>query len=70
VARCESGLNPNAIGGGGRYFGLFQIGSSHSAAFEQVTGRAFDSAWSDPDANTQYARWLYSQSGWSAWGCA
>jgi hypothetical protein len=70
IARCESGLNPSAIGGGGRYYGLFQLGrDGHAAAFTRVTGRAFDEAWSDPNANAQYAAWLYGQSGWSAWGC-
>ena len=69
IARCESGLNPSAIGGGGRYFGLFQLGRDHAAPFEAVTGRVFDEAWSDANANAQYAAWLYSRSGWSPWGC-
>jgi hypothetical protein len=69
IARCESGLNPSAIGAG-RYYGLFQLGrDGHAAAFTRVTGRAFDEAWSDPNANAQYAAWLYGQSGWSPWGC-
>jgi hypothetical protein len=69
VARCESGLNPSAIGAG-RYYGLFQLGrEGHAAAFTQVTGRSFDEAWSDPNANAQYAAWLYARSGWTPWGC-
>ena len=32
LARCESGNNPRAVGGGGKYFGLYQfsIGTWHS----------------------------------------
>jgi hypothetical protein len=69
IARCESGLNPSAIGAG-RYYGLFQLGrDGHAAAFTRVTGRSFDEAWSDPNANAQYAAWLYARSGWTPWGC-
>ena len=71
IARCESGLNPSAVGGSGatRYYGLFQLSTHHAAAFGQVTGRSFEEAWSDPNANAQYAAWLYGRSGWSPWGC-
>jgi hypothetical protein len=68
VARCESGLNPNAIGGGSRYFGLFQLSTGHAALFQQVTGRSFEEAWSDANANAQVAAVLHSQSGWYPWG--
>lgn len=66
VARCESGLNPNAIGAG-RYHGLFQIGSQHASNFQAVTGVAFTSGWSDPTANSRYALHLFNHGGWSSW---
>jgi hypothetical protein len=68
IARCESGLNPSAMNPLG-YYGLFQLGISHAASFEAVTGRSFATSWSDPHANAQYARYLYGQRGWSPWGC-
>lgn len=67
VARCESGLNPNARSANGRYHGLFQIGSGHAAAFQRVTGLAFETGWYDPTANTTYAHHLFRSSGWSSW---
>jgi hypothetical protein len=35
LARCESGGNPRAVGGGGRYFGAFQftVGTWHSLGY-------------------------------------
>jgi hypothetical protein len=35
LARCESGGNPRAVGGGGRYFGAFQfsLGTWHSLGY-------------------------------------
>jgi hypothetical protein len=71
VARCESSLNPSARNPAGPgYYGLFQISRDHAASFQAVTGRSFDSAWNDPDANSQYARYLYNRSGWDPWpGC-
>lgn len=68
IARCESGLNPSARNPAG-YYGLFQLNVSHAASFEAVTGQPFDQAWSDADANTRYAKYMYDRSGWSAWGC-
>jgi hypothetical protein len=68
VARCESGLNPNARNG--QFRGLYQIGAMHAAQWEAVTGADFWSTWMDPTLNARFARWLYGQSGsWAAWSC-
>jgi hypothetical protein len=69
VARCESGLNPGAVSAGGIYWGLFQLGTHHRAAFEAVTGKPWSMVL-EADANSLYARWLYDQSGWAPWSCA
>lgn len=62
VARCESGLEPNAVGGGGTYKGLFQLGP-HIVAIHAYGGNRHD-----PWANINAARDLYVQRGnWSAW---
>jgi membrane-bound lytic murein transglycosylase MltF len=69
VARCESGLNPSARNPAG-YYGLFQLGAGHAAAFRNVTGRDFLDAWDEAGPNSRYAKWLYDRSGsWSQWGC-
>jgi Transglycosylase SLT domain len=68
VARCESGMNPNAVSSGGGNHGLFQINSVHRDAFTSVTGQPWSSIY-DPYYNSQYARHLYNRQGWSPWGC-
>jgi soluble lytic murein transglycosylase-like protein len=69
VARCESGLDPNAVSRGGGNFGLFQINTVHRDSFESVTGQPWSNVL-DPYANTQFAAWLYNQSGgWGPWAC-
>jgi hypothetical protein len=68
VARCESGLNPSAVSPGGANHGLFQINSVHRTSFEAVTGRPWSDVY-DADANAQFARHLYDDSGWDAWTC-
>lgn len=72
VADCESSLNPNAMSPDGRNFGLFQINVVHRDDFEQFTGRTWDDAIFDPDANAAYARKLYDgHGGWRRdWACA
>jgi soluble lytic murein transglycosylase-like protein len=69
VAQCESGLDPNAVSRGGGNWGLFQINTVHRGSFESVTGQPWDNVL-DPYANSQFAAWLYNQSGgWSPWAC-
>ena len=60
LARCESGGNPRAVGGGGRYFGAFQfsLGAWHSLG---MSGNPVDH-----DYGTQLAaaQRLVARSGW------
>ena len=70
VAQCESGLDPNAVSSGGGNWGLFQINTVHSGDFEAVTGQPWSNVL-DPYLNSQFAAWLYNQSGgWGPWGCS
>jgi peptidoglycan hydrolase-like protein with peptidoglycan-binding domain len=63
IASCESGGDPTAVGGGGRYRGLYQ--------FDQQTweslGGSGDPAAASPADQTRRAAMLYSQRGASAW---
>ena len=68
VAECESGLDPNAVGGGGLYHGLFQIGIGHQGLVESL-GYSWSQIY-DPYVNSHVARVLYNDAGgWSPWGC-
>lgn len=51
VARCESGLRPNAYNGAGPYIGYFQIERGSSDARENVA----------------HARRMYESRGWQPW---
>lgn len=64
VARCESGLNPYAIGGGGAWFGLFQFVPSTFAGTPYADHEIFD-----PWANAQAAAWMWSQGRKGEWTC-
>lgn len=68
IARCESGMNPNAVSPTNDH-GLFQINIVHRGQFEAVTGAPWSSVY-DPELNTIYARHVYAQQGWSPWTCA
>jgi hypothetical protein len=72
VASCEStggnGLNPSAVSRGGGNWGLFQINTVHQGQFETVTGHPWSEVL-DAGLNTQFAKWLYDQSGWGPWAC-
>ena len=63
LARCESGGNPQAVGGGGRYFGAFQfsLGAWRAAG---MSGNPVDY-----DYGTQLAaaQRLQARSGWGQW---
>jgi hypothetical protein len=64
VARCESGLNPNAVGGGGAYHGLFQFVPSTFAGTPYGEYDIYD-----PWANANAAGWMWSEGMKSSWVC-
>ncbi len=64
VARCESGLNPSAVGGGGAYHGLFQFVPSTFAGTPYGQYDIYD-AW----ANANAASWMWSEGQKSSWVC-
>jgi hypothetical protein len=64
VARCESSLNPHAVGGGGAYHGLFQFIPSTFAGTPYGQYDIYD-AW----ANANAAGWMWSQGKKSDWVC-
>lgn len=66
VARCESGLNPNAANPSGAR-GLFQL-LGHQSLYEAHGWSSAD--WADPYVNTVVAHDLWRSSGWSPWVCA
>lgn len=63
VARCESGLRPDAIGDNGTSFGIFQI---HLPAHPSITkDQAVDPAWASEWAAKEFAKgnqWM-----WTCW---
>lgn len=63
LARCESGGNPRAVGGGGRYFGAFQF---TPAAWRDGGGTGHPL---DHDYGTQLAvaQRLQAKRGWGQW---
>ena len=64
VARCESALDPSAVGGGGAYHGLFQFVPSTFAGTPYGQYDIYD-----PWANANAAAWMWSQGGKSSWVC-
>jgi hypothetical protein len=64
VARCESGLDPHAVGGGGAYHGLFQFVPS---TFANTPYGQYDIY--DPWANSNAAAWVWSEGGKGSWVC-
>ena len=63
LARCESGGNPQAVGGRGRFFGAFQftLKSWHSVG---MSGSPVDYSYADQLAAAQR---LQARSGWRNW---
>ena len=63
LARCESGGNPRAVGGGGRFYGAFQftLASWHSVG---MSGNPVDYSYADQVAAAQR---LQARSGWRNW---
>ncbi len=70
VARCESGLDPNAYNPNGGYYGLFQL----SRYWHEGLANSMGYQWSqinDPYVNARVARQVYNQAGgWGPWSCA
>jgi peptidoglycan hydrolase-like protein with peptidoglycan-binding domain len=67
IAQCESGGNPQAIGGGGKFRGKYQF----TRASWRAVGGAGDPAQASEVEQDQRARALYAQQGPSAWpNCA
>jgi hypothetical protein len=64
VARCESGLNPSAVGGGGAYHGLFQFVPSTFAGTPYGEYDIYD-----PWANANAAGWMWAEGKKSNWVC-
>ena len=64
VARCESGLDPYAVGGGGAYHGLFQFVPSTFAGTPYGQYDIYD-----PWANANAAAWMWSEGQKSSWVC-
>lgn len=68
VARCESGLNPNAHNprntNGTTDGGLFQINSVHDKRLEAMGLDKYD-----PEDAAKFARMLYDEEGWRPWVC-
>lgn len=60
LARCESGGNPRAVGGGGRYFGAFQfsLGTWRGLGY---SGNPVDHPYS---TQLEAAQRLVARSGW------
>jgi hypothetical protein len=64
VARCESGLDPNAVGGGGAYHGLYQFVPS---TFGGTPYGQYDIY--DPWANANAASWMWAEGHKNEWVC-
>ena len=64
VARCESGLDPNAVGGGGAYHGLYQFVPSTFAGTPYGDYDIYD-----PWANANAAGWMWSEGKKGSWVC-
>lgn len=69
IARCESGLNPNSVGGRGLYLGVYQ---QHSKYWEARATRAGFSGASpfDANANVAVSIQMMRSGGYNHWGCA
>lgn len=70
VLMCESHGNPHAVSHTNDH-GLWQLNApSWRTTFPSVVGVSWEAGVYDPVLNTEFAAWLYHQSGWSPWVCA
>lgn len=63
IAKCESGLRPDAIGDHGTSIGVMQI---HLPAHPSVTKEQM----LDPEQNIAYAKQVFDKSGVRPWSCS
>lgn len=63
LAACESGGRPDAVGGGGLYYGLYQFSPSTWAS---VGGSGLPSE-ASPEEQTMRAKMLQARAGWGQW---
>jgi hypothetical protein len=68
VARCESGLNPQAYNAGGGFSGLFQFLPSTYWAYARLAGET-RSYWS-ASGSANVAAWMFAHGLAHQWGCA
>jgi len=66
LIRCESGLNPRAVGGGGLYLGLGQQHRDYWPARAAAAGYRGASPF-DPVANANTSAYLVVHGGWPNW---
>lgn len=69
IARCESGLNPNSVGGGGLYLGVYQQHAKYWPARAARYGFAGASPF-DANANVAVSIAMMRGGMYSHWGCA
>jgi hypothetical protein len=68
VARCESGLNPQAYNAGGGFSGLFQFLPATYWAYARLPGET-RSYWS-ASGSADVAAWMFAHGLAHQWGCA
>jgi hypothetical protein len=68
VARCESGLNPQAYNAGGGFSGLFQFLPATYWAYARLAGES-RSYWS-ASGSANVAAWMFAHGLAHQWGCA
>ena len=69
IAKCESGLNPGSVGGGGLYLGVYQQHSKYWPARAAKAGFAGASPF-DANANVAVSIQMMRAGGYGHWGCA
>lgn len=66
IARCESGLNPGSVGGGGLYLGVYQQHKNYWASRAATAGFAGQSPL-NANANIAVSIWMMRTSGYHHW---
>ena len=68
VAKCESGLNPEAVGDHGKAYGLYQFWEGTFNKFASELGEKMD--YHNPDDQIKLANWAFSKGyGLIHWTC-